>query len=274
MKYINRIIAYTILVVASIMTLFPIYWLFSSALKASEDVWLIPPAWIFRPDLSHLLSLILERGFPKYLFNSVVIASGSTLVSLVLGSLVAYALTKYYVRGAKHIAFWMISLRMMPPIVVVLPLYIFFSQYLRLIDTHLGLILAHTTFNLPFAVWMLMGFFREIPDELHEAALIDGCSPISALFRVVIPIATPGLAATAVFCILWSWNDYIFAFSLTSTQAATLPVKISGFLGDYVWEWSAFYAGGTIAAVPIILLALFTQKYLVRGMTFGAIAGG
>jgi len=273
MNYVNRIIAYSILVVVSIAVIFPIYWLFSSALKASQDVWAIPPAWTFRPDLSHLLSLILERGFIKYLINSMVVSSGSTLISIVLGSLAAYALTRYYIKGGKHIAFWMISLRMMPPIVVVLPLYIFFTR-LRLIDTHLGLILAHTTFNLPFAVWMLMGFFREIPKQLNEAALIDGCSPIGALFRVFIPISAPGLAATAVFCILWSWNDYIFAFSLTSTEAATLPVPISGFLGDYVWEWSAFYAGGSIAAVPIILLALITQKYLVRGMTFGAISGG
>jgi len=160
---------------------------------------------------------------------------------------------------------------MMPPIVVILPLYIFFTR-LGLIDSHLGLVLAHVTFNLPFASWMLAGFFREIPKEIDEAALLDGCTSVGALFRVVLPLAAGGIAATGVFCVLWSWNDFIFSFSLTSTKAATLPVPISGFLGDYVWEWSAFYAGGSIAAIPIVLLAIFAQRYLVRGMTLGAVS--
>jgi len=271
-RYINRTIAYFILVAASIIAIFPIYWLLSSALKSAKDIWTIPPSFLFQPDFSHVLLVIRERGFLKYLTNSLVVSSGSTGISLFLGSLAAYALTRYPIKGGKHIAFWMISLRMMPPIVIILPLYIFFTR-LRLIDTHIGLILAHITLNLPFAVWMLMGFFKEIPRELDEAALIDGCTTMGVLFRILLPLASGGLAATGVFCILWSWNDFIFAFSLTSTEAATLPVPISGFLGDYVWEWSAFYAGGSIAAVPIILIALFTQKYLVRGMTFGALRG-
>jgi multiple sugar transport system permease protein len=271
-RHINRTIAYVILVIASTIAIFPIYWLLSSALKPAKDIWTIPPSFIFQPDFSHVLLVIRERGFFKYLTNSLVISFGSTCISLFLGSLTAYALTRYPVKGGKHIAFWMISLRMMPPIVIILPLYIFFTR-LRLIDTHIGLILAHITLNLPFAVWMLMGFFREIPRELDESALIDGCTTMGVLFRILLPLASGGLAATGVFCILWSWNDFIFAFSLTSTEAATLPVPISGFLGDYVWEWSAFYAGGSIAALPIMLIALLTQKYLVRGMTFGALRG-
>jgi len=272
MRHINRTIAYVILIAASIIAIFPVYWLISSALKPAKDIWTIPPSFLFRPDFSHVLLLFKERGFLKYLSNSLMVSFGSTCISLFLGSLAAYALTRYPIKGGKHIAFWMISLRMMPPIVIILPLYIFFTR-LRLIDTHLGLIFAHITLNLPFAVWMLMGFFKEIPRELDEAALIDGCSTIGVLFRILLPVVAGGLAATAVFCILWSWNDFIFAFSLTSTQSATLPVPISGFLGDYIWEWSSFYAGGSIAAVPIMLLALFAQKYLVRGMTFGALSG-
>jgi len=271
-RYVNRTIAYIILIGASVIALFPIYWLFLSALKPAKEMWTIPPAFIFKPDFSYFSSVIREKGILKYLANSLIISSGSTCISLFLGSLAAYALTRYPVKGGKHISFWIISLRMMPPIVVILPLYVFFTR-LRLIDTHIGLILAHLTLNLPFAVWMLMGFFKEIPREIDEAALIDGCSSIGVLFRMILPLVSGGLAATGVFCILWSWNDFIFAFSLTSTDAATLPVPISGFLGDYVWEWSAFYASGTIAAVPIMLLALVTQKYLVRGMTFGALRG-
>jgi len=159
---------------------------------------------------------------------------------------------------------------MMPPIVVILPLYMFFIK-LRLLDTRLGLILAHTSFNLPFAIWMLIGFFRGIPTELDEAALIDGCGPLGALWRIVVPVARSGLLTTLVFCVLWSWNDYIFAFSLTRTEAATITVPISGFLGEYIWHWCKFYAGGTVAALPIIVLAILTQRYLVRGLTFGSI---
>lgn len=263
--------AYIVLIIASLVAIFPIYWLFSSALKPAKEIWAMPPSFFFRPDTSHFVSVIRERGFLGFLMNSIIVSSCSALVSLFLGLLCAYALTRYPIKGGKQIAFWMISLRMMPPIVVILPLYVFFTR-LRLIDTHIGLILAHLTLNLPFATWMLMGFLREIPRELDEAAMLDGCTATGALFRILLPLVGGGLAATGVFCIIWSWNDFIFAFSLTSTKAATIPVPISGFLGDYVWEWSAFYAGGSIAAIPIILLAILAQKYLVRGMTFGALS--
>jgi multiple sugar transport system permease protein len=269
-KTFSRGFAYFILVIASICILFPILWLITGALKQSNDLWSMPPKWFFMPTLAHFVLVFAERHFGHHLLNSLLVATGSTAISIFLGSLAAYGLSRFKIKGAKHIAFWIISLRMMPPIVIILPLYIFFSR-LRLIDTHIGLILAHITLNMPFAVWMLMGFLREVPKELEDAALVDGCSRFRVLFRILMPVILPGLTATAVFCMIWSWNDFIFAFSLTSTQAATLPVPISGFLGDYIWEWSAFYAGGTIAAIPIILMALFTQKYLVRGLTFGAV---
>ena len=269
-KTLSQGFAYFILVIASICILFPILWLITGALKESNDLWSMPPKWFFIPTLAHFVLVFAERYFGRHLLNSLLVAAGSTAISVFLGSLAAYALSRIKIKGAQHIAFWIISLRMMPPIVIILPLYIFFSR-LRLIDTHIGLILAHITLNVPFAVWMLMGFLQEVPQELEDAALVDGCSRFKVLFKILMPVILPGLAATAVFCMIWSWNDFIFAFSLTSTQAATLPVPISGFLGDYIWEWSAFYAGGTIAAIPIILMALFTQKYLVRGLTFGAV---
>ena len=261
-KTLSQGFAYLILVIASICILFPIFWLFTGALKESNDLWSMPPKWFFRPTLAHFIRVFVERYFGHHLLNSLVVAAGSTAISIFLGSLAAYGLSRFKLKGSKQIAFWIISLRMMPPIVIILPLYVFFSR-LRLIDTHIGLILAHITLNVPFAVWMLMGFIQEVPQELEDAALVDGCSRFSVLFRILMPVILPGVAATAVFCVIWSWNDFIFAFSLTSTQAATLPVPISGFLGDYIWEWSAFYAGGTIAAVPIILMALLTQKYLL-----------
>ena len=269
-KRVSRGFAYTILILASLGILFPIFWLFSGAVKESRDLWAIPPIWLFKPTLKHFILVLVERHFAKNLMNSLIVAAGSTGISIFLGAFAAYSLARFKVKGHAHISFWIISLRMMPPIVVILPLYIFFSK-LRLIDTHIGLILAHITLNLPFAVWMLMGFLQEVPRELEDAALVDGCNRIGVLYRILLPVILPGLAATAVFCMIWSWNDFIFAFSLTSTQAATLPVPISGLLGDYIWEWSAFYAGGSLAAAPILIMALLTQKYLVRGLTFGAV---
>jgi multiple sugar transport system permease protein len=269
-KRVSRGFAYFILIIASLGILFPLLWLFSGALKESKDLWAIPPIWLFKPTLKHFVLIFVERHFAHNLLNSLIVAAGSTGISIFLGAFAAYALARFKIKGQAHISFWIISLRMMPPIVVILPLYIFFSR-LRLIDTHIGLILAHITLNLPFAVWMLMGFLQEVPQELEDAALVDGCNRIGVLYRILLPVILPGLAATAVFCMIWSWNDFIFAFSLTSTQAATLPVPISGFLGDYIWEWSAFYAGGALAAAPILIMALLTQKYLVRGLTFGAV---
>jgi multiple sugar transport system permease protein len=269
-KTLSRGFAYFILILACLVIFFPLFWLFTGAIKESKDLWAIPPIWLFKPTLKHFILVLIERHFVHHLINSLVVAAGSTGISIFLGSLAAYALARFVIKGSKHISFWIISLRMMPPIVVILPLYIFFSR-MRLIDTHIGLILAHITLNLPFAVWMLMGFLQEVPKELEDAALVDGCTRFGVLYRILMPVILPGLAATAVFCMIWSWNDFIFAFSLTSTQAATLPVPISGFLGDYIWEWSAFYAGGSIAAAPIIIMALLTQKYLVRGLTFGAV---
>ena len=269
-KRVSRSFVYVILIIACLGILFPLFWLFTGAIKESKDLWAIPPIWLFKPTFKHFNLVLFERHFMRHLINSLIVAAGSTGISIFLGSFAAYALARFTIRGSKHISFWIISLRMMPPIVVILPLYIFFSK-LRLIDTHIGLILAHITLNLPFAVWMLMGFLQEVPKELEDAALVDGCTRIGVLYRILMPVILPGLAATAVFCMIWSWNDFIFAFSLTSTQAATLPVPISGLLGDYIWEWSAFYAGGSLAAAPILIMALLTQKYLVRGLTFGAV---
>jgi multiple sugar transport system permease protein len=263
--------AHAVLLLAVIFFAVPIYWLVTSALKSPTDVWALPPVIIFRPTLRYFLEVVQDRHIIRFLLNSVIVSGGSSMIALVLGCLAAYGLTRFEVKGSRHVAFWIISLRMMPPIATVLPLYIIFSRA-RLLDTYGALILAHVSFNLPFAVWMLRSFLRDIPRQLDEAAWVDGCSPIQGLIKVVLPVLRPGLAATTIFLVIWSWNEYLFAFSLTSTRAATLPVLISGFLGDYIWEWSAFYAAGTMAAVVMIVLALAVQRQLVRGLTLGAVA--
>lgn len=269
-KHIEDAVTYIALTLASLVAVFPIYWMVSSSLKLDILAWSMPPVWIFQPTLQNYVKALFEKGFDKWTANSIIIASGSTVLSVFLGALAAYSLTRSNIKRADDIAFWMLSLRMMPPIVVILPIYILFSQ-LRLMDTHVGVILAHSIINVPFSVWMLRGFFKEIPRDLDDAAMVDGASSLRILFNVLVPIAAPGIAVTAIFCALQSWNDFIFAFALTSTNSATVPVKTSGFLGDYMWEWTTFYAAGTISIFPMLLLALFFQSYLARGMTLGAI---
>ncbi len=269
---IKRLLSYVVLIIASIVTLFPLYWMISLSFQPSILAWSYPPSFIFVPTLENYVMVFVERGFARWLLNSIIVTSGATALSIILGSLAAYALARFNIRGANNIAMWILSIRMFPPITVILPLYVLYSQW-GLFDTHIGLILAHCILLLPYAVWMLYGFFKEVPKELDEAAEIDGASKMSILFRVIIPVSRSGIAATAILCAIFSWNDFIFAFSLTSNVAKTLMVPISGFLGDYVWEWSAFYAAGTVAVVPMIVLGIAAQKYLARGMTFGVLKG-
>lgn len=268
-KITRHTVSYIILIVAATAFLFPLFWMISSSIKPKIIIWNIPPVWFFRPSLSNYVSLI-EEGFLKHLFNSIIISLGSTAVSIFLGSMAAYAFISYKIKMGQQISFTIIVLRMMPPIVFVLPLYIFFSR-MRMLDRHITLILVHCIFNLPFAFWMMLGFFQEIEYEIVEAAKIDGCTPLGVLVRVLIPIGKTGIWATIIICVMWSWNDYIYAFSLTAGRASTLSVPISGFLGEKIIQWTAFYSGGTIAALPIILLAIFGFRHLVRGMSFGAI---
>lgn len=262
-------VSYIVLIFASILFLFPLFWMLTSSIKPKEIIWNIPPVWLFRPSLSNYASLINE-GFLNHLLNSIVVSAGSTTLSIFLGSMAAYAFISYKIRMGQQISFAIIALRMMPPIVFVLPLYIFFSR-MRMLDRRITLILVHSIFNLPFAFWMMLGFFQDIEYEIVEAAKIDGCSPLGVLVRVLIPIAKVGIWATVIISVMWSWNDYIYAFSLTARRASPLSVPISGFLGEKILHWTAFYSGGTIAAFPIILLAIFGFRHLVRGMTFGAI---
>ncbi|MEM2181020.1 MAG: carbohydrate ABC transporter permease [Nitrososphaeria archaeon] len=266
----KRILTYIILIIASFITIFPIYWMASLSLQPSILAWSFPPSFIFVPTLENYEMIFFKRHFDKWLLNSIVVTSGATSLSILLGLFAAYAFSRFKIKGTRQIAMWILSLRFFPPIVIILPLYILYSGW-GIYDTFLGLILAHSTMLLPFSIWMLFGFLNEIPKELDEAAEIDGASKLSILFRILIPLSKAGIAATAILCAITSWNDFIFAFSLTSEHSKTLMVAISGLLGDYVWEWSAFYAAGTLSIFPMILLGLIAQRYLARGVTFGAL---
>ncbi len=267
---------YALLFVALFAALAPVYWMMTISLKTEVDQFAVPPRWIsFQPTLAHYREAFLARSFGQYLLTSAFVSVSSTLCAMVLGTLAAYALSwfRFPRRLSTRLSVWILSTRMFPPIVTVVPLFLMMRD-IRLLDTRLSLVIVYTAFNLPFVVWMMRGFFREIPRELEEAARVDGDSRLGALRRVILPLVAPGLAATAVFCLIISWNEFLFALVLTQTDAAmTLPVGIAGRVTQYEIRWGVMSAAATVAMMPILIFALAVQRYLVRGLSLGAVKG-
>jgi multiple sugar transport system permease protein len=272
----SRMSMYAMVALAVASALLPVYWMMTISLKSEVDQFSVPPKWLFfAPTLAHYKDAFLERSFGQYLLTSAIVAVVSTICAISLGTLAAYALARFRLprKLNTRLALWILSTRMFPPIVTAVPLFLLMSD-LRLLDTRVSLIIVYTAFNLPFVVWMMRGFFMEIPRDLEEAARVDGDSRLGALRRVILPLVTPGLAATAVFCLIISWNEFLFALTLTQTDAAmTLPVGIAGRVTQYEIEWGVMSAAGVVAMIPILVFALAVQRYLVRGLSLGAVKG-
>ena len=240
-----------------------------------------PKVWNDTQGIESLLDRIaLQAGMEitgpsDYVFrlrNSVIITGISTIFSVVLGLFAAYAFSRFKVPGKNDLLFFILSTRMLPAVVVTIPLFLMYRQ-LGLYDRHLGMILLYIAFNLSFSVWLLKGFIDEIPKEYEEAALVDGYTRLQAFFRVVLPQAVTGIAATTVFCLIFAWNEYAFALMLTSQRARTAPPSIATMLGSGGLEWSAIAAGSLGFLVPVVIVTFALRKYLLRGITFGAIRG-
>ena len=272
----TRILKTALLVLALLVALAPVYWMLTISLKTELDQFASPPKWfVFTPTLEHYYDAFVTRSFGQYLLTSAIVAVVSTACALVIGTLAAYALTRFRLpyNLDRKLSFWILSTRMFPAIVTVIPLFLMMRD-LRLLNTKAALILVYTGFNLPFVVWMMRGFFAEVPRDLEEAALVDGDSRLGALVRIVLPLVTPGLAATAVFCLIVCWNEFLFALVLTQTDTAmTLPVGIAGRVTQYEIKWGVMSAAGAVAMVPILVFALAMQRYLVRGLSLGAVKG-
>jgi multiple sugar transport system permease protein len=264
------------LAVGLVWTLFPVSWMGLNAFKNDIDIFSIPPVWIdFTPTLAHFEAAFIERPFLVYALNSVVIAMATTVISLIFGTMAGYALARFRYPGRlrHHISFWILSTRMMPPIVGVIPLFVLFG-HAHLLNTKTAVVIAYTTFNLPFVTWMMKSYFQDLPVELEEAAIVDGDTRWGAFLRVALPLARPGLAATAIFSIILSWNEFLLALLLTETEASmTLPVGIAGRITQYNTYWGEISAAGFLASVPIIIFAFAAQRHLVRGLSFGAVKG-
>jgi multiple sugar transport system permease protein len=268
-------IAVAVIAIAMVQAVFPIIWLGLNSLKNRLEMFARPPIWFTMTVTNeNYVATFIDRPFLTYMWNSLVVAALSTLFAMLIGVPAGYALTRFdFGKAKRHIAFWILSTRMMPPIVTVIPIYLLFS-YLGLLDTKTSLVIAYTTFNLPFVVWMMKSYLADIPRDLEESAMVDGDTHVGAFRRVVLPLAKPGLAATAIFCLIQSWNEMLFALILTeTTNANTLPIGIAGRVTQYKTEWGEIAAAGFAGCVPIIIFAFIVQRHLVRGLSFGAVKG-
>ena len=268
-----RLGLYALLVAILVVALFPFWWMLVTSLKRPVDIFagvaLVPQ----HATLDNYRVLFDQHHFRSYLVNSITVVAFAVAISLVLGTLAAYALTRFRLRFGLNQSALVVALlvRMVPPILLVIPLYIVLSKY-QLLDTRLGLILAYAGLNTSFVVWLMQSFLDEIPREIEEAALVDGDSRLSALRRVVLPLAAPGIAATAIFSVIATYNDFLLALTLTSTpDAQTVPVGVSTLIGKIQIEWGPMAAAGVVGALPIVIFALIVQRHFVRGLTLGAV---
>ena len=261
-----------------IWTLLPIFVMFVSSFKDLLEAFKIPQVgdWAgvlvffdFSPTLKHYQSLFGEGNFGVYMANSLIAAGGSAVIAVTFGSMAAYSLSRVEFRGKGDLFFWIISTRMAPVVAVMVPLYAIFRS-LDLVGTLPGLILAYTTFNLPFAIWILKGFFDNVPYSIEEAQMVDGATRFQA-FISILPLVAPGIAAFIVLCILFAWNDFLFAAIIGSGGAKTLPVATRELVQPQNIQWGAIMAAGVVTTLPMMLLGLVIRKYLVTGMTMGAV---
>ncbi|MBA3415838.1 MAG: carbohydrate ABC transporter permease [Chloroflexia bacterium] len=258
--------------VALLIFLFPIFWMVLTSFKTTAQAFTSDPVLVFQPTLKNYREVLFDRGFVAYIRNSLLIGLLATLLTLVLGVTIAYPLARYTLRGGRQITSWILSLRIIPPIVSIVPLYIIFSR-LNLVDRYPALIIMYTFMNLPLAVWMLRGFFAEVPRELEEAALVDGSSPVGGFFRIVLPLVVPGLVATGMLSLIFCWNEFLFANVLTAARTKTAPVGLTEYATPVSVLWTQIMAAGTVVVLPVLAVGVFIQRFLVRGLAVGAVKG-
>jgi len=268
----NTILIYLFLAAAIVLSVAPILYLLITSFKPPEMTFAIPPVWIFTPTLKNYIDVVTGEDFIKYFFNSVVVALTTTLIALVLGSFAAYGFARFRFRGAFWLRMSVLIPQMLPPITIIVPLYILFNG-LKLIDTQTSLVISYLTFTIPLAIWLMIGFFEDVPVDLEESAMIDGCTRLEALFRVNLPLVAPGLAATAILGFLYCWNEFLYAVILTGRDARTLPVTITSFMTNKAILWGRITASGSLVLIPVLIFALLAQRYLIRGLSKGAVKG-
>lgn len=257
------------LVLFFVAFMFPFVWMVLSSFKGQAEIMSVPPKWTFTAGFSNYLEVFKGQEFGAYMANSFIIAVGATLAGLVLGLPAAYSIARNKQAG---LGFTILVARIVPGITFLIPWFMIFTR-MKMVDTMTALILAHMLVTMPFVVWVLVPFFEAIPGELIEAARVDGCTEQYAFVRVVLPISGPGIITSSILAFIFSWNNFMFSQILTGLHTKTLPVAIFNFLGYTEINWGALMAAAVIITLPVLVLALLTQKYIVRGLTAGAVKG-
>jgi len=272
----QKFVTIGVLAIALMMFMFPVAWMFLTSFKTESEYFSYPP--VFIPDDFSLRNYFNAMAFPpdgrgglQGLRDSLIIAAATALVSLIIGAPAAYSLARFRI-GGENLSFWILSTRMFPPVASALPLFLIFKQ-LRLLDTHMALIIANTIFNLPFVIWLLKGFFEELPRGVEEAALIDGCTYWGSFVRIALPLIAPGIMVVTLFSFIFAWNEFMFALLLTRRSVRTLTIIVPSLVGGHEILWGEIAAIGVVAIIPGIVLSILLQRYLVRGLTLGALKG-
>lgn len=254
-----------------VVFLFPVYWLFITALKSPGEIFARPAVWFPSEAQFNTFWVLFRDGDVQAIYNSLIIATVSTFIAMILGTSAAYSIARFRT-GGDNLAIWIISQRMIPPIVIVFPVFLLFV-WLGWIDSFIGLILLYSAFNLPYVIWMMRGYIEDIPVEVEESALTDGCSRWQALRKIVFPMARTGIFATSVFTFIFAWNEFVFALILTRTEVLTFPVLVTHYFGAQSTFWSKIAALSVLGTLPVFFAVATLQRFLVRGITMGAVKG-
>ena len=265
-------VLFILLIVFLLVSVTPVLWFAVVSLQPTGGSGSLKSIRAFDLTLQNYVTVFRQLAFSRFLLNSLIVCVSGVLIALVPGTLAAYALSRHKTALTKQIGFSILSTRMLPPIAVVIPLYLLLGR-LALLDTYLGLILVYVTGNLPYIVWMLRSFMEDIPIAMDESAMVDGCSKVGLLYRIVLPIAMPGVISTAVFVFILNWSEFLYALIMTGIHTKTLPVGIAAFITDRGIEWENMAAAGTAMILPLAVMFYVIQRYLIRGLTFGVVKG-
>lgn len=265
---------WVLVLVSLLLVMFPFYWMLNTSLKPASEIFLSPPTFVSSNwSLDAYVTVLTERPFARYFLNSLVVTLGTTALSVTLAAFAAYGFTRFFPRGATPFVVFLLFTKMLPETLLIIPYFQLMSS-VGLLNSYLALILAYSSFALPFSVWMLIGFFRSIPRDIDEAAKIDGATYLQTFFLVILPLARPGLVAVALFTFLIAWNSYLWALVLTTDASMhVLSVGVANMVGEYRVQWNELMAAAVIAAVPVMLLFSFLEKHLVNAITSGAVKG-
>lgn len=269
-RFFTSAFVYLIIFIATAVAVIPIIAGFMTAFKPGPIQISSPPVWIFKPTLDNFRRILIEKENLRNLLNSGIVTTLAVSVSLLVGVPAAYGLARFKMRGSRQLLSWIISLRMIPPVVVAIPFFVLFQTF-GIYDSYLSLTLAYLTFCIPMVIWIMRGFFAEIPSDLEESAMVDGCGRLQAIRRVLLPLMMPGIVATALLVVMIAWNEYLLALILTGRDVQTMPVAAARYITRTRVEWGELFAANMLIAVPVLVLAFALQRHLVRGLTFGMI---